>query len=90
MTLEIESYECLCELKHFSINGIDAEYEDFGTKKDIDMGKAEDYGCGDMRFLPKPATERVLEKYGISNEEYDLICGKLEKELSFGNCAWCS
>ena len=30
------------------------------------------------------------KKYGITNEEYELICVKLEKELSFGKCGWCS
>ena len=86
----IESCSSYCGLEKFSINGIQANYSDFGSKKDIDRSNAEPYGCGDMRFIPNlyPKTE-VLKKYNITKDEYDLICMKLERELSFGHCGWC-
>jgi hypothetical protein len=86
---KIEEYGALCELEHFEINGMRADYDDFGEKYDHDSENAEDYGCGDMRFDSKAATEEVLNKYGITTEEYDKICDELEEKLSFGCCGWC-
>jgi len=89
MNYKIEAFHCLCELSIFEINGIHADYEDFGEKYDNDPGNAEDYGCGDMQFFPKPATSEILNKYNISIDEYDKITLELEAELSFGSCGWC-
>ena len=33
MELVIKPYGCLCELETFTINGIPADYDDFGDKK---------------------------------------------------------
>lgn len=82
-------YQCLCELETFTINGIKAIYEDFGDKVDCDEKAAEPYGCGDMRFLKRPAQPRILDKYHITETEYESICDELEKALSFGKCGWC-
>lgn len=89
MKLEMETYSALCSLSTFTINGIDAEVEDFGRQHDADPDHAEDYCCGDMRFFPKPATQSVLDKYNINITEYNEICEKLDC-LSFGSCGWCS
>jgi len=89
MQLEIKSMGSLCALKTFTIKGMDGEYSDFGTKRDESPETAEDYGCGDMKFTSKPATEKVLSKYNISLEEYQTICEKLDEALSFGECGWC-
>jgi hypothetical protein len=89
MELKIEVYGCLCELKEFVINGIDANYDDFGSKGDEDSENAEDYGCGDMRFTGSPSTKEILDKYKITEEEYQEIVSKLEDALSFGSCGWC-
>ena len=85
----IEAYEALCKLATFTVNGIDAEYDDFGEKNDTDMENAEDYGCGNMEFTPKPATDEVLSKYKISVGEYNTIAEELKDKLSFGQCSWC-
>lgn len=90
MKLELKVYNCLCETEVFKINGISADYEDFGTKDDIDRENAEDYCCGDMTFEPKNATDEILNKYKINNKEYDEICNELIDKLSFGSCGWCS
>jgi len=89
MTHEIVCYSSLCELSDFTINGIDADYRDFGTKSDRDSAHAEEYGCGNMRFEAIPATNEILTKYGISVDEYNQIAAELCEELSFGCCEWC-
>lgn len=89
MKVIIKPYDCLCELDTFTINGISADYDDFGEKYDTDRINAPDYGCGDMRFIPKVSTEKVLNKYQITQSEYYEICYELESALSFGRCGWC-
>ena len=42
MKLNIEVYSALCALRTFEINGIDADYEDFGSKYDADEDNDED------------------------------------------------
>ena len=88
MKLELEAMRALCELETFTINGISAEYEDFGEKYDDNRDAAEPYGCGDMCFFPKASTKEVLEKYNITEEEYKKVCEELDV-LSFGSCGWC-
>lgn len=41
----------------------------------------EPYGCGDKHFDPKPSTKEVLDKYHITEKEYDTICNELEDKL---------
>lgn len=89
MKVIIKQYDCLCELKEFTINGISADYDDFGEKYDTDRINAPEYGCGNMQFIPKASTEKVLSQYQITQSEYDEICDKLESALSFGQCGWC-
>lgn len=89
MDYKIEAYKVLCELSIFEINGISADYDDFGDKYDADRENAEEYGCGNMKFFPKPVTNEVLNKYNISIDEYNKITLELEDKLSFGACGWC-
>ena len=89
MKLEIKCYGALCSLEIFKINDIDAYEGDFGDKEDIDRDNAEDYCCGNMQFIPKPATQKILDKYKINVDEYNKVCEKLDV-LSFGSCGWCS
>ena len=89
MELELEFGHALCYCSVFRINGIKANYDDFGEKYDNAPDDAEEYGCGDMRFFPQDAREEILSKYSISKEDYDIICLKLEEGLSFGGCGWC-
>ena len=90
MEYTIKVYHALCETQEFTINGIRADSSDFGEHYDHDQENAEDYCCGNMRFDPKPHTEEILKKYGITPEEYTEIADKLSEELSFGCCGWCS
>ena len=73
MKLELEFGKALCYTPIFKINGIRADEEDFGEKYDRSEETAEDYRCGDMQFTRIPATEAVLQKYGISVSEYEFI-----------------
>lgn len=89
MKLELEVYSALCALSVFTINNIDAEYEDFGDKYDHCPERAEDYACGNMQFDPKLPTQTILNKYKITVDEYNEICSELEDKLSFGSCGLC-
>jgi len=80
MKLELKVYDCLCSLSKFTINNIDADYDDFGEKYDHDPENAEDYACGDMQFNSKPYTQEILEKYKITVDEYNEICNELEEK----------
>ena len=78
----------------FTINGIDADYEDFGEK--YDRGSGYDYPnpcfdqiCENMQFTGIPPTPGILEKYHITGGEYDEIVQKLTEGLSFGFCGMC-
>lgn len=90
MDLKLEIGHALCYTPTFTINGVDAGWEDFGEKYDRSPETAEDYCCGDMQFTRKPATLEVLSRYGITVEEYSEIASKLEAGLSWGSCGWCS
>ena len=90
MNLKIKTYGALCSLEIFTINGIDADYEDFGDKYDHSPETADAYCCGDMRFDPFDNVNwPILKKYNITEDEYFEICSKLENELSWGSCGWC-
>ena len=89
MKLVCKAYSSLCELQDFEINGIKAYEEDFGEHYDVDEENADPYCCANMKFVAKPATQEVLDKYKISTDEYNKICEKLDEELSFGDCGWC-
>lgn len=88
MNSQMEVYDCLCSLSRFTINGKDADYNDFGEKYDRDSENAEE--CGNMQFTRIEPTTEILEKYGITKDEYGKICDELEVKLSFGCCGECS
>ena len=89
MKLELEIYYALCATSVFTINGINADYEDFGKKYDRDSEDVEDDACGNMQFTGIPSTTEILSKYKITEEEYQKVVSKLEDGLSFGCCDWC-
>jgi len=89
MKLELEFGTALCYTPTFIINDIEADCDDFGEKYDRSPDDEEEYGCGDMQFTSIPAKIEVLEKYGITKAEYNLIANQLEVGLSFGSCGWC-
>ena len=88
--IKVSRWMCWCPI--FTIKGIKAAADDFGENDDIDC-HCEDKpfrGCGNMIFTPKPATQKVLDKYGITVDEYNEIASVLEDGLSFGYCGLCS
>lgn len=90
MELIIKPFHALpCELETFTINGKTADSSDFGDTYDHDIARAEPYGCGNMRFEPQSPTKEVLDKYNITEEEYNKICDELEDKLRVGSCGWC-
>ena len=88
---KIKAMQCLCSLEiGITINGVDLCAWDFGEQYDIDPENAEDYGCGDMQFIPfEEVKQEILKKYNITEKEYRKIQEKLDC-LSFGSCGWCS
>jgi len=90
MKLEFEVFSALCHMKLFRINEKSADENDFGSRSDKDVENAGDYCCGNMTFERNPSNKEILNKYNITEEEYQEICGKLEKELSFGDCGRCA
>lgn len=90
MELIIKPFHGLpCELEVFTINGKAADSDDFGDIFDHNERIKEPYGCGDKHFDPKPLTKEVLDKYHITEKEYDTICNELEDKLWVGRCGWC-
>ena len=90
MDLKIEVYDCLCELKTFEVNGIEANECDFVFKYDHDIDSAEDYGCGNMACDINNPAKKVLKKYNITEEEFFKIAERVDELVSFGNCGWCN
>lgn len=89
MKLELTIFSALCSTSKFVINGIDASAWEFGDSFDDDPDNAEEYGCGNRVFKGYPPRREILDKYGISEGEYNEIVDKLESGLSFGSCGWC-
>lgn len=89
---EIKVSKWLCYCPIFTVKGVKADEDDFGDKEDIDRHceNKPDHGCGNMTFTPKPAIQKVLDKYGITVDEYNEIASVLEDGLSFGYCGLCS
>lgn len=80
-----------CEAQTFMVNDIDADRDDFGYCSDVgDRSEVEPYCCACMLFRRKPCSQDVLDKYDITEREYNDICAILEKEFYVGYCSWCS
>lgn len=89
MKLVLDSYRAICGTRIFKINGMKATYKDFGEKYDTSADNAKPYCCGNMIFEPRRSTQKVLDKYGITADEYARVCDQLRKQLSFGLCRLC-
>ena len=95
--MHLKVSEWLCCTKVFTIKGKEASKYDFGEQDDFDNGynnDGEGYddepgGCHCMTFTAKEPTKEVLDKYGITVEEYNQIAAELERGLSFGYCGLC-
>ena len=88
MQLSIHFGNSLC-YAHGTLNGITFDSKDFGEQQDLDKENAEDYGCGNMTFTPKPPSAEILDKYKITSDEFNEIAELLAANLSFGRCGWC-
>ena len=88
LNLVIETYQCLpCSVSKFTINGKDADLEDFGstcTCGDCMLSEC----CSEFEKI-KPTSE-VLQKYGISGSQFYQICAELKEKLHVEYCGWCS
>lgn len=87
--MNARTYEMLCGCINLFVKDKDADIDDFGEMKDLNPDNAPDYGCGDRGFAPAPATPEVLEKYGITEDEYNKICECLVDNLHVGYCGLC-
>ena len=90
MTVEIVPNTYSCGLSTFLINGIEADYYDFGECYDACPENAPSYGCGDRVFRRNDVDAEVLNRYHITEEEYEEIVEKLECELHIGRCSLCT
>ena len=91
--IEIKVYKNLCSTETFLINKKRASSDDFGVQEDTDYDNRCEYGCGNMEFSSYPIdseqANEAMQKYNITESEYEYICNILEKELSFGKCSAC-
>lgn len=78
-----------CSLEVFTINGQNADYHDFGDSYDSEPDSAEPYGCGCHIFGGKMPTQKVLDEYNITLDEYAEIVDVLESVLYVGSCGLC-
>ena len=72
------------------IKGKEADIDDFGKCEDIDRKGAPPWGCGNMFFQVWEDRPEVLEKYGITSEEYYEIGFWLQRCLTIGCCDLCA
>jgi hypothetical protein len=89
MQLEIIPREALpCRLLTFTINGKEADMEEFGYCSSY--GDVDAYECSNI-FTPFEIPDHdILKKYEISKGEYREICEKLRDKLRVTDCGWCS
>jgi len=75
----------------FTINGIDADVDDFGESKDWAPELAPEFGCGYRAFRAfEYPEEKILKKYHINEQEWEQICEMLECRLYTGSCDECA
>ena len=89
MDYKLQTFRGLpCETYVFIINCIQAEKKDFGTSEYSGDGH---YGCEYNIFKPfRYPPSGVLEKYGITLEEFLRMGDALEDMLELHHCGWCS
>lgn len=90
MELVIEILKgCPCQLKTFLINGVQGYQHDFGYSWDDGESAYPYYFCKNRHFKPIKPSDRVLNRYNITKEEYNTICQELTRKLHVGSCARC-
>ena len=90
MKVTIKKVDCLpCELESFIINDIKADESDFGHLSGF-CGDIEDYSCINRRFIiDKDKKEKAMEKYNLSENEYEELCEELKYTLYINKCSLC-
>lgn len=83
-----------CELSLFTIKGREADKSDFGDGADVgDPPVDEDldlWGCSDYRWCrDETKCQEAMHKYGITSDEFNIICDALESALTVGICELC-
>lgn len=87
--VRLEVFGALCSLKTFTIDGKRVNEDDFFTQDDHGRDYAEEYACGNMVGTPVKPTIKVLKKYKLTEEEFDVVSEAAADLVSFGNCGWC-
>lgn len=94
MNIVIEPcYALPCATKVFTINGIEADLDDFGTMGDMQSGIAGPYSCTCMCFTAssdKNVIEKTMRKYNITYDEFKTVQENLESAMYVGSCGWCT
>ena len=89
-TLDITGMDAYCDADvTLMVKGKPADVEDFGDGRDIEPNQAPLGGCGHYFFEVWEESPEVLEKYGLTVEEYDEIGFWLQRCLTIGFCDWC-
>ena len=84
-----------CELEIFRVKKVrGADKDDFGASREFGKKKGRLYGwepvCVNRKFVPKARPAKgVLEKYGITLDEYREIGKALKDILYVGECSLC-
>lgn len=85
MEVKMKSWESSpCTFEYFTINGIDADDKDFG---DVINESEEQWTC-ECFFKRKPSSLAVLDKYHITEEEYQEVCDQLD-DAKYYSCGMC-
>ena len=85
--IKVSRWNCYCPV--FTIRGKKADESDFGEGEDLDELNRPPHGCGNKHFKVKLPSQKVLDKYGITVDEYAQVAEVLEEGLSFGRCRLC-
>jgi hypothetical protein len=89
LNVVIQPYSCLpCALKVFTINGQDADTDDFGEGRS--SGDCMNSGCHHEFKANSNPDKAVLRKYGITPRQFEDIGAKLEDALYVSHCGLCS
>jgi len=82
-------YECMEKPCGLKINDKYVDLYDFGRieeeENDCDCG----YCCPGFYFVGYPVNEKVLYKYGITEEDYRAIIAACYDKMSFSGCGQC-
>ena len=85
-----------CKAEKFTINDKMANTEDFGYSTDFDPDYNDDfcgglYGCGNCIWKRQESLKKnAMNKYHLTEDEYNNLCDNLEEILSVGICNLCN